>query len=57
MSAPSHPNRQISPDMRLGKGVRIFGFTDLYGCEINHETKVGAIIGIQKGAKIGRRRR
>jgi UDP-2-acetamido-3-amino-2,3-dideoxy-glucuronate N-acetyltransferase len=55
MSAPSHPNQQISPDVRLGKGVRIFGFTNLYGCEIGDETKIGTFVEVQKGAKIGRR--
>jgi len=55
VSQPSHPNQQISPDVKLGKGVRIFGFTNLYGCEIGDETKVGTFVEIQKGAKVGRR--
>ncbi len=49
------PHRQIAPDVKLGKDVRIFGFTNLYGCEIGDETKVGTFVEIQKGAKIGRR--
>jgi len=48
-------NQQIAPDVKLGQGVRIFGFTNLYGCEIGDETKVGTFVEIQKGAKIGRR--
>ena|ERR1700722_2884466 len=55
MSAQSHPNQQISADVKLGKGVRIFGFANLYGCEIGDETKIGTFVEIQKGAKIGRR--
>jgi acetyltransferase-like isoleucine patch superfamily enzyme len=55
MSAQAHPNQQISPDVKLGKGVRIFGFTNLYGCEIGDETKIGTFVEVQKGAKIGRR--
>ncbi len=41
--------------MKLGKGVRIFAFTNLYGCELGDEVKVGAFVEIQKGAKIGAR--
>jgi UDP-2-acetamido-3-amino-2,3-dideoxy-glucuronate N-acetyltransferase len=49
------PNQQIAPSVKLGKDVRIFGFTNLYGCEIGDETKVGTFVEIQKGAKIGKR--
>jgi acetyltransferase-like isoleucine patch superfamily enzyme len=55
MSHPPVPHQQIAPDVKLGQGVRIFGFTNLYGCEIGDETKVGTFVEIQKGAKIGRR--
>src|SRR5215212_2132063 len=48
-------NRQIAPDVKLGKGVRIFGFTNLYGCEIGDEVKIGTFVEIQKGTKIGNR--
>jgi acetyltransferase-like isoleucine patch superfamily enzyme len=48
-------NRQIAADVKLGKGVRIFGFTNLYGCEIGDDVKVGTFVEIQKGAKIGNR--
>ncbi|MBI5685382.1 MAG: N-acetyltransferase [Verrucomicrobia bacterium] len=46
---------RIAPDVRLGKDVRIFGFANLYGCEIGDETKIGTFVEIQKGAKIGNR--
>lgn len=46
---------RIAPDVKLGKGVRIFGFANLYGCEIGDETKIGTFVEIQKGAKIGSR--
>lgn len=49
------PNRQIAPDVKLGRDVRIFGFTNLYGCEIGDESKIGTFVEIQKGARIGRR--
>jgi acetyltransferase-like isoleucine patch superfamily enzyme len=48
-------HQQITPDVKLGQGVRIFGFVNLYGCEIGDESKVGTFVEIQKGAKIGRR--
>lgn len=51
----SQPNQQIASSVKLGKDVRIFGFTNLYGCEIGDETKIGTFVEVQKGAKIGRR--
>jgi acetyltransferase-like isoleucine patch superfamily enzyme len=47
--------RQVASDVRLGRGVRISGFTNLYGCELGDEVKVGAFVEIQKGAKVGNR--
>src|SRR5205809_5609557 len=49
------PKLQIAPDVKLGKGVRIFGFTNLYGCEIGDDVKIGTFVEIQKGARIGNR--
>jgi UDP-2-acetamido-3-amino-2,3-dideoxy-glucuronate N-acetyltransferase len=49
------PNQQIAANVKLGEGVRIFGFTNLYGCEIGDDSKIGTFVEIQKGAKIGRR--
>jgi len=49
------PNQQIAPSVKLGADVRIFGFVNLYGCEIGDSTKIGTFVEIQKGAKIGRR--
>lgn len=48
-------NRQITPDVKLGQGVKIFGFVNLYGCEIGDETKIGTFVEVQRGARIGRR--
>jgi UDP-2-acetamido-3-amino-2,3-dideoxy-glucuronate N-acetyltransferase len=45
----------IAPNVRLGKGVRIFGFVNLYGCEIGDEVKIGTFVEIQKGVKVGPR--
>ena len=45
----------IAPSVKLGRDVRIFGFVNLYGCEIGDESKIGTFVEVQKGAKIGRR--
>lgn len=55
MSVSRQPCQQIAPDVKLGKGVSIYGFTNLYGCEIGDEVKVGTFVEIQKGVKIGNR--
>ena len=47
--------QRIATDVKLGKGVRLYGFTNLYGCEIGDEVKIGAFVEVQKGAKIGSR--
>ncbi|TMI73146.1 MAG: N-acetyltransferase [Bacillati bacterium ANGP1] len=47
--------QSIAADVKLGRDVRIFEFVNLYGCEIGDESKVGAFVEIQKGARIGRR--
>jgi len=45
----------IAPDVKLGEGVRLSKFINLYGCEIGDETKIGAFVEIQKNAKVDRR--
>ena len=47
--------RQIAPDVKLGERVKIFAFTNLYGCELGDDVKVGTFVEIQKGAKVGNR--
>jgi UDP-2-acetamido-3-amino-2,3-dideoxy-glucuronate N-acetyltransferase len=39
--------------VKLGRDVKIYAFVNLYGCEIGDESKIGAFVEIQKGAKIG----
>ena len=55
MSQSDETIQRIAPDVKLGRNVRIFGFTNLYGCEIGDEVKIGTFVEIQKGAKIGNR--
>jgi acetyltransferase-like isoleucine patch superfamily enzyme len=45
----------IAPDVKLGRGVKLSQFINLYGCEIGDETKIGAFVEIQKGAFVGKR--
>ena len=45
----------ISEDVKLGEGVRLARFINLYGCEIGDETKIGTFVEIQKNARVGKR--
>jgi acetyltransferase-like isoleucine patch superfamily enzyme len=45
----------ISADVKLGKGVKLAKFINLYGCEIGDDTKIGAFVEIQKNARVGNR--
>jgi acetyltransferase-like isoleucine patch superfamily enzyme len=44
----------ITPDVKLGQGVKLSKFINLYGCQIGDETKIGAFVEIQKNARVGR---
>src|SRR5207302_10630 len=54
-SPESSPCQYIGRDVKLGKDVCIYGFTNLYGCEIGDNVQIGAFVEIQKGARIGSR--
>lgn len=45
----------IAPDVILGRDVRIYGFVNLYGCQIGNECGIGAFVEVQKGASVGDR--
>ena len=53
MSDARGAHQLIAPDVKLGRDVRIFGFVNLYGCEVGDETKIGSFVEIQKNARIG----
>jgi UDP-2-acetamido-3-amino-2,3-dideoxy-glucuronate N-acetyltransferase len=55
MSAPSGEFLRIAPDVRLGVGVRLAAFINLYGCEIGDDTRVGTFVEVQKQSTIGKR--
>ncbi len=50
-----NPCNSISADVKLGENVQLSKFINLYGCEIGAETKIGAFVEIQKGARVGKR--
>jgi len=41
-------------NVKLGSGVKIFDFVNLYGCSIDNDTKIGTFVEIQKNATIGK---
>ena len=53
MGSASHTPKSIADDVQLGKGVQIYGFVNLYGCEVGDHTKIGTFVEIQKGVKVG----
>lgn len=53
MSTAQEPILKIAPNVKLGKCVTLYGFVNLYGCEIGDSTRIGAFVEIQKGVKIG----
>jgi acetyltransferase-like isoleucine patch superfamily enzyme len=48
------PFRLIS-DVEFGKGVVVMPFTNLYGCRVGDETRIGPYVEIQRGASVGAR--
>ncbi len=46
---------RIAPDVKLGRGVRLYAFVNLYGCQIGDDTSIGTFVEIQKGVRIGAR--
>jgi len=44
----------ITPNVKLGKDVKLSKFINLYGCEIGDDTKIGAFVEIQKNSTIGK---
>ena len=48
------PYRLIN-DVSFGDGVVVHPFTNLYGCSIGDETRIGPYVEIQRGAAIGAR--
>jgi acetyltransferase-like isoleucine patch superfamily enzyme len=46
------PYRLLS-DVSFGRNVVVYSFTNLYGCEVGDNTRIGPFVEIQQGARIG----
>ena len=55
MNTLDEPCLRISPNVKLGRNVRMVGYVNLYGCEIGDDVKIGTFVEIQKGVKVGNR--
>ena len=45
--------KKIERDVKLGEGVQIQDFVNLYGCKIGCSTRIGPFVEVQKGVEIG----
>ena len=45
----------IADDVKLGQGVKVYSFSNLYGCSVGDDTQIGTFVEIQRGATIGAR--
>lgn len=52
---PPADGLRIAPDVKLGERVQLVAFVNLYGCQIDDDSRVGTFVEIQKGARIGKR--
>ena len=50
----TRPYRSIV-DVTFGEGVVVHSFTNLYGCSIGDDTRIGPFVEIQRGAVVGER--
>ena len=48
-------HNSVAADVKLGKNVKLSEYVNLYGCEIGDETKIGALVEIQKKVSVGKR--
>lgn len=47
------PYRLID-DVSFGEDVTVYSFTNLYGCRVGDNTRIGPFVEIQRGASVGR---
>jgi UDP-2-acetamido-3-amino-2,3-dideoxy-glucuronate N-acetyltransferase len=54
VDAPANDaQHRIIDDVEFGEGVVVFSFTNLYGCRIGDNSRIGPFVEIQRGAVIG----
>ena len=46
---------RLVKDVAFGEGVVVQAFTNLYGCSLGDESRIGTFVEVQRGAAIGRR--
>lgn len=46
--------QSVADDVKLGKGVALGKFINLYGCSVADNTKIGPFVEIQKNARVGK---
>jgi acetyltransferase-like isoleucine patch superfamily enzyme len=51
---PTNQFLSIADDVKLGRGVKLSKFINLYGCSVDDNTKIGAFVEVQKNAAIGK---
>jgi acetyltransferase-like isoleucine patch superfamily enzyme len=51
----NHAPYRLIADVEFGANVFVHSFTNLYGCTIGADTRIGPFVEIQRGAVIGRR--
>ena len=49
----NHAPHRIIDDVEFGEGVIVYSFTNLYGCRIGANSRVGPFVEIQRGAVVG----
>jgi UDP-2-acetamido-3-amino-2,3-dideoxy-glucuronate N-acetyltransferase len=55
-NSPGQPGfSRIAADVRVGEGVEIHDFVNLYGCSIGDGTRIGTFVEIQRNAVVGER--
>jgi UDP-2-acetamido-3-amino-2,3-dideoxy-glucuronate N-acetyltransferase len=54
-SAQISPHACIADDVQLGARVRVSPFVNLYGCLVGDDSRLGAFVEVQCGARIGAR--
>jgi acetyltransferase-like isoleucine patch superfamily enzyme len=55
-SAPANEaSYRLLRDVQFGAGVMVYSFTNLYGCRIGDDTRIGTFVEVQRGATIGAR--
>ena len=46
---------RIIDDVTFGENVVVYSFTNLYGCQIGNDTRIGPFVEIQRGVRVGAR--